>query len=94
MSEQKEPLEGDNVAERAHSPTVAASDSQPPSPSSSPSPSPRPARDARLQLRVSSELKEQWRAYAEREHTSISAIVVQSMRAMLKAEAHEGEPSR
>ena len=83
MSEQQEPLDEDDVTECAESPSAPKVDSQP-------SP-PRPPRDARLQLRVSSELKEQWRAHAEREHTSISAIVVQAMRAMLKEEAGEGE---
>ena len=83
VTEQEELLEAeaDGAPTCAESNSVAAPDSQPQS--QSPSPSPRPARDARLQLRVSSELKEQWRAYAEREHTSISAIVVASMRAML-----------
>ena len=51
----------------------------------------RPMRDARLQLRLSSELKERMRGYAERRHTSISAIFVQSFLSLLQAEESEGD---
>ncbi len=54
------------------------------------SPAGSSARNARLQLRMSADLKDRMRAYAARRHTTLSALTVQSFLEMLKAEDKAG----
>ncbi len=48
------------------------------------------ARNARLQLRMSADLKDRMRAYAARRHTTLSALTVRSFVEMLELEDKAG----